>query len=58
MVEVQCALSRGEAHFSILGLTDKAVSEAREGVRAALNTLSNALPARRITVNLSRADVP
>ena len=58
LIEVQCALSPGVPSFSIVGLADKAVSEARERVRAALNTLSIALPARRITVNLSPADMP
>ena len=58
MVEVQCTLSPGVPHLSIVGLAEKAVSEARERVRAALNTLSIALPARRITVNLSPADMP
>ena len=58
LVDVQCALSPGTAHFLIVGLPDKAVSEARERVRAALSALSISLPARRITVNLSPADMP
>ena len=58
MVEVQCALSPGLPHFSLVGLPDKAVSEAKERVRAALNALSIALPSRRITINLSPADLP
>ncbi|MEM7751944.1 MAG: YifB family Mg chelatase-like AAA ATPase [Pseudomonadota bacterium] len=58
LVEVQCALSPGMPHFSLVGLPDKAVSEAKERVRAALNALSIALPSRRITVNLSPADMP
>lgn len=58
IVEVQCALSPGIPAFSIVGLPDKAVSEARERVRAALTALSIALPAKRITVNLSPADLP
>ncbi|MFD1913880.1 YifB family Mg chelatase-like AAA ATPase [Halodurantibacterium flavum] len=57
-VEVQCALSPGLPAFSIVGLPDKAVSEARERVRAALSALAIALPARRITMNLSPADLP
>lgn len=57
-VEVQCALSEGMPGFSIVGLPDKAVSEARERVRAALGALSIALPMRKITVNLSPADIP
>ncbi len=58
IVEVQCALSPGMPHFSIVGLPDKAVSEARERVRSALSALSIALPSKRITVNLSPADLP
>ncbi len=58
LVDVQCALSPGMPHFLIVGLPDKAVSEARERVRAALNALSISLPSRRITVNLSPADLP
>lgn len=58
LVQVQCALSPGVPHFSLVGLPDKAVSEAKERVRAALNALSIALPSRRITINLSPADLP
>ena len=43
---------------NIVGLPDKAVSEARERVRAALVASGLALPARRITVNLAPADLP
>jgi magnesium chelatase family protein len=57
-VEVQCALSPGLPHFMLVGLPDKAVSEAKERVRAALQSLSIALPAKRITINLSPADLP
>lgn len=58
LVEVQCAVSAGMPAFAIVGLPDKAVSEARERVRAALETLSVAMPSRRITINLSPADLP
>ncbi|MCZ8154219.1 MAG: ATP-binding protein, partial [Rhodobacteraceae bacterium] len=58
MVEVQCAVAPGMPAFGIVGLPDKAVSEARERVRAALSALSIALPSRRITVNLAPADLP
>ena len=57
-VEVQCAVAPGLPAFSIVGLPDKAVSEARERVRAALSAMSIALPSKRITVNLSPADLP
>ena len=58
LVEVQCALSPGLPAFHIVGLPDKAVSEARDRVRASLNALALALPSKRITVNLSPADLP
>ena len=57
-VEVQCAVSAGLPAFSIVGLPDKAVSEARERVRAALHSMAIALPSKRITINLSPADLP
>lgn len=58
IVEVQCAISPGMPSFSLVGLPDKAVSEAKERVRAAMTALSIALPSKRITVNLSPADLP
>ena len=57
-VEVQCAVTPGLPAFSIVGLPDKAVSEARDRVRSAFGALSIALPAKRITINLSPADMP
>ncbi|OAN85009.1 AAA family ATPase [Jannaschia sp. EhC01] len=57
-VEVQCAVTAGLPGFAIVGLPDKAVSEARERVRTALQAMAIALPSRRITVNLSPADIP
>ncbi len=58
LVEVQCAVTPGMPAFAIVGLPDKAVSEARERVRAALTAMAIALPSKRITVNLSPADLP
>ncbi|MBO9465758.1 YifB family Mg chelatase-like AAA ATPase [Tropicibacter sp. R15_0] len=57
-VEVQCAVTPGLPAFSIVGLPDKAVSEARDRVRTALASLAIALPSKRITINLSPADMP
>ncbi|WP_299566889.1 YifB family Mg chelatase-like AAA ATPase [uncultured Sulfitobacter sp.] len=57
-VEVQCAVTPGLPAFSIVGLPDKAVSEARDRVRAALTSMAIALPSKRITINLSPADLP
>ena len=58
MVEVQCAISPGLPSFAVVGLPDKAVSEAKERVRAALTGMAIALPSKRITINLSPADLP
>jgi magnesium chelatase family protein len=57
-VEVQCAITAGMPAFSIVGLPDKAVSEARDRVRTALSAMAIALPSKRITINLSPADLP
>jgi magnesium chelatase family protein len=57
-VDVQVQVAPGMPRFNIVGLPDKAVSEARERVRSALITSGLALPARRITVNMAPADVP
>ncbi|MBN8920383.1 MAG: ATP-binding protein, partial [Rhizobiales bacterium] len=57
-VDVQVHVAPGLPAFTVVGLADKAVSEARERVRAALIASGLALPARRITVNLAPADLP
>ncbi|EJW13592.1 ComM-related protein [Rhodovulum sp. PH10] len=57
-VDVQVQVAPGLPAFNVVGLADKAVSEARERVRAALLASGLALPARRITVNLAPADQP
>ena len=51
-VDVQVQIAPGLPAFNVVGLPDKAVSEARERVRAALVASGLALPARRITVNM------
>src|ERR1700694_5824858 len=57
-VDVQVQVAPGLPAFAIVGLPDKAVSEARERVRSALIASGLALPARRIPVNLAPADLP
>jgi magnesium chelatase family protein len=57
-VDVQVQVAPGMPAFIVVGLPDKAVSEARERVRAALTASGLALPARRIIVNLAPADLP
>lgn len=57
-VDVQCQIAPGMPAFVVVGLPDKAVGESRERVRAALSAIGLALPPKRITVNLSPADLP
>lgn len=56
-VDVQVQMSSGMPTFTVVGLPDKAVGESRERVRSALTALGLALPPKRITVNLSPADL-
>lgn len=57
-VEVQVSIANGLPAFTIVGLADKAVTESRERVRAALSAVGLSLPPQRITVNLAPADLP
>lgn len=57
-VEVQVQIASGLPKFLIVGLPDKAVGESRERVHAALAAIGLSLPPKRITVNLSPADLP
>jgi magnesium chelatase family protein len=56
-VEVDIA-AQGLPSFTIVGLPDKAVEEAKERVRAAIRNSGADFPARRIIVNLAPADLP
>lgn len=56
-VEVDIA-SQGLPSFTIVGLPDKAVEEAKERVRTAIRNSGADFPAKRITVNLAPADLP
>jgi magnesium chelatase family protein len=57
-VDVQVHMAPGKFGFNIVGLGDKAVTESKERVRAALTASGLSLPVRRITVNLAPADLP
>ena len=58
-IDVQVQLSSGlsKPEFNIIGLADRAVKESAERVRNALSALNVSLPPRRLTVNLSPADI-
>ena len=57
-VTVEVHLGRGLPSFTIVGLADTEVKEARERVRAAIQNARFEFPASRITVNLAPADLP
>ena len=56
-VRVEVDVHRGLPNFTIVGLPDTAVSEARERVRAALVNCGFEFPLRRIVVNLAPASL-
>lgn len=58
-IDVQIQLSAGFAkpEFNIIGLADRAVKESAERIRNALSALNLSLPSKRLTVNLSPADI-
>ena len=56
-VSAECDLSGGLPAFTVVGLPDAAVNEARERVRAAIKNCGFSFPVSRITVNLAPAHV-
>ena len=56
-VEVEVDISPGLPVFTIVGLPDAAVQEARERVRAAIRNSGFNFPLKRIVVNLAPADL-
>src|SRR5690349_19566787 len=56
-VEVD-VVGQGLPSFSIVGLADRAVEEAKERVRAGLRNSNIDVPPTEITVNLAPADLP
>ena len=57
-VTVEVHLANGLPSFTIVGLPETEVKEAKDRVRAALQNIRFEFPARRITVNLAPADLP
>ena len=56
-ITVQAHISSGFPVFNIVGLADKAVAESKERIRSAINSIGFSLPAKRIIINLSPADL-
>src|SRR5277367_1100895 len=57
-VTVEVDIRAGLPAFTIVGLADAAVREARERVQTAILNSGYEFPARRITANLAPGDVP
>lgn len=57
IINVEVDLGDGLPGFDLVGLPDSAVKEAKERVRTAIKNSGYELPAKRITINLSPADV-
>lgn len=57
-VTVEVHLAAGLPGFTLVGLPDTEVKEARDRVRAAIQNCRFEFPQRRITVNLAPADLP
>ena len=56
-VQVQLSAGFAKPEFNIIGLADRAVRESAERIRNALAALNLSLPAKKLTVNLSPADI-
>ena len=57
-IRVEVDVAPGLPGFTIVGLADAALREARERVRGAIRNAGFTYPPRRITVNLAPADLP
>ncbi|WP_182113565.1 YifB family Mg chelatase-like AAA ATPase [Actinotalea sp. JY-7876] len=58
LVEVEAHLAASLPGFSLVGLPDASLAEARDRVRAGVTSSGLGWPSRRITVNLSPASLP
>ncbi len=58
LIDVEAHLAASLPAFTLVGLPDASLHEARDRVRAAVASSSLAWPQRRITVNLSPASLP
>lgn len=58
LVHVECELTNGLPSIVIVGLPSKAVDEAKERIRSAIQNSRLTVPKKRITLNLAPADIP
>ncbi|MCO6524549.1 MAG: YifB family Mg chelatase-like AAA ATPase [Candidatus Schmidhempelia sp.] len=58
LIQVEIHISNGIPGFTLVGLPETSVKEAKDRVRSALINSGFTFPAKRITINLSPADLP
>jgi len=58
VVEVESDATKGLPSLQIVGLGNKAIEEAKERVKSAINNSLLEYPAKRITINLAPAELP
>jgi len=58
IVEVECDATKSLPSLQIVGLGNKAIDEAKERVRSAINNSLLEFPKKRITINLAPAELP
>jgi magnesium chelatase family protein len=58
LIEIESDSSAGLPSLQIVGLGNKAITEARERVRSAVTNSGLSFPARRITINMAPANLP
>ena len=56
-VNVEVKIQNGFPSFNIVGLADKSINESKERVRSAINSLNLEFPTKKITVNLTPANI-
>ncbi|MDR0630771.1 MAG: ATP-binding protein [Holosporales bacterium] len=57
-ITVEAQISPGIASFTIVGLPDKTVGEAKERIRSTLFHMGLGFPSKKIVVNMAPADIP
>lgn len=57
LVTAECDITKGLPSLNIVGLANKAISESRERVRSAIVNSGFTFPAKRITINLTPANI-
>ncbi|MEX1995656.1 MAG: YifB family Mg chelatase-like AAA ATPase [Candidatus Saccharimonadales bacterium] len=58
LVQAECHITNGLPSIIIIGFASKAVDEAKERLRASFANCSIPFPKKRVTINLSPADLP